>query len=137
MANASDYLESQIYNHIFRSATFSKPSNIFIGLTTDVPTDDGTYTEVADANNYSRYAEVSGDANWDTMLADGIGENLVDFTFDAATGNWGVVSGVIITDSETHSAGNVLLHGELSESKEVQNGDTFKFSASNLTIEIG
>ena len=136
MANASDYLEQQIYNHIFRDDTFSKPSNIFIGLTSDVPLDDGSYTEIADANGYARYTLVSGDARWTAHGTDGPGSNAVDFEFDVATGDWGVVSGVIITDSQTHSAGNVLLHGELTSSKTVENGDTFKFSAGNLDISI-
>lgn len=136
MASASDYLEQQIYNHIFRDDTFSKPTNIFIGLTTDVPSDDGSYTEVADANGYARYAVVSGDARWTAHGVGGPGSNAVDFEFATATGDWGTVSGVIITDSESHSGGNVLLHGELTTPREVQNGDTFKFTSGNLDVTV-
>lgn len=39
MAALSDYLESQLLNHIFRNTTFNKPSNISIALTSGVPSD--------------------------------------------------------------------------------------------------
>ena len=136
MANASDYLEQQIYNHIFRGNTFSKPSNIAIGLTSDIPLDDGTYTEIANANGYARYVSVSGDARWTEINVAGSGSNAVDFIFDAASGDWGMVSGVIITDDTAHNTGNVLLHGALTNPRNVQSGDTFKFSAGNLDVSV-
>jgi hypothetical protein len=136
MANASDYLEEQIYNHIFRDDTFSKPTNIAIGLTSDVPTDDGTFTELPDNNGYARYASVSGNARWAEINVAGSGSNAVDFEFAAATGDWGMVSGVIITDDPTYGGGNLLLHGALTNPRNVQSGDTFKFSTGNLDIGI-
>lgn len=42
MAALSDYLESQLLNHIFRSGSFSKPSSIAIALTSGVPIDSST-----------------------------------------------------------------------------------------------
>jgi len=137
MANASDYLEQAIYNHIFRDATFAKPTTIAIGLTLDVPLDDGTYTEVPNTNGYARYTNAYGDARWTEMLAAGEGENVVEFAFNPANGgDWGTVSGVIITDDPTWNTGNVLLHGALTSARNVQDGDTFKFNAGSLEITI-
>ena len=136
MASASDYLEQQIYNHIFRNATFSKPSNIAIGLTLDIPTDDGSYTEVPNANGYARYAGASGDAVWSEMTAPGSGTNDIEFAFPTATADWGMVSGVVITDNATYNGGNVLMHGTLASPRNVQTGDTFKFSAGNIDVSI-
>lgn len=133
MANASDYLEQQVFNHIFRDDTFSKPANIFIGLTLDVPTDAGAYTEV-DGLAYARYAGASGDAVW--AAHSDTSSNAIDFEWTAAGGNWGTVSGVVITDSATPSGGNVLLHGELTTPKNVQTGDVFKFAAGDLDVTI-
>lgn len=44
MAALSDYLESELLNHIFRGSTFDKPTKIAIALTGGVPldSDDGT-----------------------------------------------------------------------------------------------
>ena len=134
MANASDYLEQQIFNHIFRDDTFTKPSNIYIGLTQDVPLDDGTYTEMPDANGYARYANASGDATW--AAHSDTSSNLVEFAFPQAAGDWGTASGVIITDSATHSAGNVLMQGALTTPKLIENGDTFRFSIGDLDISV-
>ena len=39
MAAISDYLETQILNHIFRESNFSKPTNVSIALTSDVAKD--------------------------------------------------------------------------------------------------
>ena len=43
-----------------------------------------------------------------------------------------MVSGVFITDAST--AGNVLLHGSLTTSRDVQDGDVFKFNAGDLDV---
>lgn len=134
MANASNYLEQQIINHLFRASTFAKP-NPAIALTLDVPTDAG-FTEVANANGYARYAIVSGDARWDAPGVGGTTQNAVEFSFDAATGDWGTVSGVVITDSATYGGGNMLMHGTLITPKLVQNADVFKFSIGDLDISV-
>jgi hypothetical protein len=42
MTALSDYLESGILTHLFRSGSFSKPSNISIALTSDVAKDNDT-----------------------------------------------------------------------------------------------
>ena len=42
MAALSDYLESQLLNHIFRATTISKPSNVSVALTTSVSNDADT-----------------------------------------------------------------------------------------------
>ena len=49
-----------------------------------------------------------------------------------ATGDWGMVSGVIVSDHA--SAGNILLHGSLTTPRDVKNGDVFKFNAGDLDI---
>ena len=136
MANASDYLEQAIYNHIFRGDTFAKPTP-HIGLTLDVPVDSGAYLEVT-GTGYSRYVNASGDAVWDAMSAPGSGQNTIEFSFGPATEDWGTVSGVVICDDATTGQGNsnVLLRGSLSSPRNVQSGDTFKFSAGNLRIGI-
>ena len=136
MASASDYLEQQIYNHIFRDDTFAKPSTIAIALTLDVPTDDGSYTEVANVGGYARYANASGDAVWSAMTAPGSGTNDIEFAFPVATADWGMVSGVVITDNATYNGGNVLMHGTLASPRNVQTGDTFKFRAGNIDVSI-
>jgi len=86
MAALSDYLESQILNHIFRSAFFDKPSGIAIALTSGVPLDyqDGSTIpelpqSVSDGSNDipTNYARLDlgvpsgvGDEVWNTVGSD-------------------------------------------------------------------
>ena len=46
MSAASDYLESAIVNHIFRTDSFAKPATVYIALFTAAPSDSGGGTEV-------------------------------------------------------------------------------------------
>ena len=77
--------------------------------------------------SYAR-VQVTG---WDAP-SDGATQNTSAITFPTATGDWGMVSGVIVTDHA--SAGNVLLHGSLTTPRDVKNGDVFKFNAGDLDI---
>lgn len=136
MTSTSDYLEQQIFNHIFRSDTFSKPTTIAIGLCPSPPSDAG-YTELTNSgNSYARIPNASGNGVWGTHGTGGPGSNSVELSFPTATADWGWISGVIITDSNTYNAGNLLLHGALTTPKFVQNGDTFKFAIGDLDITI-
>lgn len=136
MANASNYLEQAIFDHILRSTTFAKPTTISIGLCGSPPTDAG-YTELPNTNGYARIPNASGTGVWAAHGVAGPGDNAIELSFPAATGgDWGWVSGVIICDSNTYNAGNLLLHGTLTTPKLVQNGDTFKFAIGALDVTI-
>ena len=101
----------------------------------------GAYVEVT-GGGYARYPNASGNAVWDAMTtnedAPGSGQNTIAFAFGPATADWGTVSGVVICDSATVGQGNsnVLLRGELTSPRNVQNGDTFTFSAANLKVSV-
>lgn len=88
MAALSDYLESALLNHIFRSSTFPKPSSIAIALTSGVPLDSdtgNTIPEIASGvakgsnfvtTNYKRLnlfsPSVSGTSIWNTVGVDDV-----------------------------------------------------------------
>ena len=136
MAKASDYLEQQIYNHIFRNDTFLKPSGLAIALCKDYPTD-SSYTEL-DAVDYVRQSTYSsGDSKWDAMAVAGSGFNTAEIAWSAATSDWGYASGVVFLDDPRIGAGNMLLRGNLTTPKNITNGDTFKFTALDVSITIG
>jgi hypothetical protein len=137
MANASDYLESAIYNHLFRGTTFNRPTP-YIGLTLNIPNDSGAYVEVANAGGYARIPNASGTNYWDAMTAPGSGANTGIVQFPQATLDWGTVSGVIICDAATIGQGNsnMLMWGQLASARNVQANDTFSFAAQALKISI-
>ena len=108
---ASDYLESGILNHIFRGATFSKPSNVSIALTTNIAQDSGggsTMSEVADTAAYQRVnLGAPANADWTEVgqqSASGIIDNVAAIQFPQATAAWGFVSGFAVLDVPEHGS---------------------------------
>ena len=140
MANASDYLASGLFDHIFSDRTFSKPSNIAIALTSGVLNDSqtgATIPEMANANGYARVPNASGANFWTHHSNDGPADNKSTITFPQASADWdGTVSGVVLLDSKTYGQGNVLVWGYLSNPQQVLSGNEFKFNTGNLDISI-
>ena len=87
----------------------------------------GTVTQEISGGSYSRVQVTS----WDSP-SNGATQNTSDVTFPTSSADWGMVSGVFIADAS--SGGNVLLHGSLTSSRDVKNGDVFKFNAGDLDI---
>lgn len=139
MAAMSDYLEGQIRAHIFRTASFTKPTVLAIALCTSAPVDgdtgDLTGKEVANSNGYARQTLNPLDANWTAASAtDGLTDNASAITFPVASGSWGTITHFAIIDSATWGAGNMLLHGALTTSKAIDTGDVLSFQIGDLNI---
>ena len=133
MSAMSDYLEGQIIDHLLRTGTFGKPAAIYVALFTADPTDADAGTEVT-GGSYARVAVAQLDANWNAPTAgNGLTDNIGDVTFPAPTAAWGLVTHFAIYDAST--VGNLLLHGALTASKTINNGDPApKFTAGDLDI---
>jgi hypothetical protein len=129
----SDYLEGQLRAHIFRTDSFTKPTQLHIALFTAAPNDAGGGTEVT-GGSYARVARAPSDANWTAPDATGgLTANAAAITFPAPTANWGTVTHFAIFDAS--SGGNMLFHGALSASRVINNGDAApEFAAGALTI---
>jgi|SRR5262245_15401652 len=135
MANASDYLEGQLRAHIFRTASFTKPTALYVALYTAAPSDAGGGTEVT-GGSYARQNVPPLDANWTAASStDGITTNAADITFPVPSATWGTVSHFGIHDAVT--SGNLLVWGALSSSRTINNGDPApKFLAGALSITV-
>lgn len=132
MSAMSDYLEGQLIAHIFRTASFAKPTTLALGLFTAAPSDAGGGTEVS-GNNYSRATLSPLDANWAAPSSgNGQTSNSSTITFATPSGTWGTVTHFGIFDAT--SAGNLLFWGTLTISKTINQGDTVSFPAGSLTI---
>jgi hypothetical protein len=133
MSAMSDWLEGQIRAHIFRTASFTKPSALYVALYTAAPSDSGGGTEVT-GGSYARVQRDPLDANWTAASAtDGKTDNAAAITFPAPTANWGQVTHFGIFDAST--SGNLLFWGALTQSKTVNSGDPApEFQAAALSI---
>ena len=137
MSAMTDYFESGVLNQVFRGISFSFPSTgIYVGLTSDSPSEGSPDANEISGNNYSRVHVPTGD--WNAPTADGNGQlidNNTSIDFPTATGgNWGYASGVIITDAA--SGGNVLMKGDLTTAREILEGDVFRFNANDLDVKF-
>tara|TARA_Y100000401_G_scaffold116707_1_gene123149 strand:+ start:289 stop:696 length:408 start_codon:yes stop_codon:yes gene_type:complete len=132
MSAMSTYLENALVNHVLRNTAYTTPgTSVYVGLIKYYETDKmeaGTLTSKEDFGGSYARVQVTG---WDAP-SDGATQNTGAITFPTATGDWGMVSGVIVSDHA--SAGNILLHGSLTTPRDVKNGDVFKFNAGDLDI---
>ena len=130
MAALSDYAENKLLDHLLSTTAFTMPTQVYVALYTTATDDAAGGTEVTNANAYARTA-VDFDA-----AAGGTTDLTVDCTFPVATGAWGTVTHIALTDSATHGAGNRLMHGALSVSKQIDAGDTFRILAADLDVSL-
>lgn len=145
MANFSNYSESGIIQHLFRTNTFAKPLHLAVALTRIPPTDADTGTSIDEVPNSNGYARVNLGAPADALFTDisqdalgsGTISNLSAITFPQCTGgDWGWVSGVVITNSGVWGSGMNIVHGLLTPAKLVTVNDTFSFPIGNLQFKI-
>jgi len=125
MAEMSNFLENELYDHVLRNASYTSPSNIYVSLHTADPTDAGTGTEVS-GGSYARTAVTMG------APTNGSGTNSADVQFPQATADWGTVTHIGIWDAST--SGNMLFHTPLDTSKNITTGDVFKIASGSLTV---
>lgn len=139
MSAMSDTTEVLVRAHLYRTATWAKPTVIAHALATAATTDaqtGATLTEVTNANAYARQSLNPLDANWTAASAtDGLTDNASAITFPTCTtATWGTVSHLMQADSATWGAGGSWLHGALTASKTVGVGDVFKFAIGDLDV---
>jgi hypothetical protein len=129
MSAASNYLELKLLDHALGTASFTTPSNVYLGLFTSDPTDANSGTEVSASGSAYGRQTITFDA-----AASGSAASAATVTFSAATANWGTITHIGIYDAST--GGNLLFHGAVTTSKTIESGDTFQVSAGNLTISL-
>lgn len=131
MSALSTYLENKLVDHVLRNTAYTTPgTSVYVGLVKYYIADTleaGTLTEEASGGSYARVQVTAWDA-----ASNGATANTNAITFPTASADWGMISGVIISDAA--SAGNVLLHGSLTTARDVKNGDVFKFNAGDLDV---
>ena len=154
MAAFTDFAENKLIDFLFRgqalgitgasAAAGTGPATLYLALFTAAPTDTGGGTEVT-GGSYARVSVTSAMANWAGTQAaastvassgtTGTTSNNAAVTFPAPTAAWGVVTSFGVFDAA--AAGNLLIYGNLSANKTVNNGDAApSFSAAAFTFQL-
>jgi hypothetical protein len=127
MAEMSNYLEDALINAVLRNTSYTSPTTTYLALYTSDPTDADTGTEIS-GGSYARQAITFG------APSNGTSTNSAAVEFPQATADWGIISHVAIRDAVT--SGNLLFHTALDASKTINNGDVFKITTGNLSVQL-
>jgi hypothetical protein len=129
MAAFSNYMEDAITAWINGTTFPSAPTNTYVQLYSQDPTDEGSATGAL----YTRISVASG--GW-TRGTGGAGTlsntGVITITSSAASG--ATATHVAVFDAIT--GGNLLFYGALSASKSIGVGDEVKFNALQLTLTV-
>lgn len=130
MAALSNYLRNKIIDHVLRTATFTKPTALYLALFTSATDADNGGAEVS-GGAYARVNLPPLDTNWNATQggttgassgSTGLTDNAVDINFPIPSGaNWGVITHFRVYDAIT--GGNPLIYGALGTPKTVNDGD--------------
>lgn len=141
MANFSDYMESGIIQHFFRTGSFTKPVTLALALCSGVPVDSndgGNIPELANANGYSRWL-IGPPSDAAFIVQDGLpsiaynGSGITMFTNTGS--NIGHISGFAIVTSAAYGQGQVLMHGQLTTPQTMSVGNRFIWESGSIRIE--
>jgi hypothetical protein len=130
MCSFSNYMESNILNHIFGKSNYCL-SNIYVGLLSVEPNENGTSVSEPDCPSYTRVE--TNASSWDQAL-EGMIRNVENITFSIACENWGTVTHFALFDA--FSRGNILAYGKLSPSITICSGNTPRFAPGDLMISL-
>jgi hypothetical protein len=126
----TNYLETEILDHVFAGAAYSAPGTHYLALFTAVADGEaGSVTEVSTSGTaYARVA-VSFTTSGDTTSNSGAVE------YATATGSgFGTVTHVGVYDAST--SGNLMCYATLTASKAIAAGDVFRVPAGDLDITL-
>jgi hypothetical protein len=122
----TNFLETEILDHVFAGAAYTAPSTLYLGLFTGAPGEAGGGTELS-GSAYVR-KPIAFTTSGDTT------SNNAAVEFPTATGSWGTVTHVGVFDALT--SGNLMVYATLSASKAVASGDVFRVPSGDLDITL-
>ena len=123
----TNFLETEILDHVFAGAAYTAPSTKYLALFTAIADGEaGSVTELS-GNAYARQT-VAFTTSGNTT------SNNAAVEFPTATGNWGTVTHVGVYDAST--SGNLMAYATLSASKAIDTGDVFRVPSGDLDITL-
>jgi hypothetical protein len=122
----SNYLETEILDHVFAGNAYTSPAAVYVSLHTANPDEDASGAEVSGGGYIRQAGSFSVSGNTATTTA--------AIEYPTATADYGTVTHVAIWDAE--SAGNMLAYATLTASKTISSGDVFRIPSGDLDITL-
>ena len=122
----SNYLETELLDHVFAGNAYTSPSAVYVGLFTSAPSETGGGTEVSGGSYVRKAGSFTVSGNTATTSA--------AIEWPTATASWGTITSIGIYDAST--AGNLLAYANLSASKTIASGDVFRIPTGDIDITL-
>ena len=122
----TNFLETEILDHVFAGAAYTAPSTKYLALFTGAPGETGGGTEVT-GGAYARQT-VAFTTSGNTT------SNNAAVEYPTATANYGTVTHVGVYDAS--SSGNLMAYAALSSNKTIETGDVFRVPSGDLDITL-
>jgi hypothetical protein len=135
----STYCAHKILDFLFRNQAFTPPAT-YIGLVTVNPVDASTGASITEpsGNNYARKLvdHVAGTSPTWAAAVNNLVDNVHAITFATPSGSWGLITGMVVIDSITAGAGNVLFYEDTVTDQTPDNGDTVQIAAGAFDVTL-
>lgn len=122
----TNYLETEILDHVFGGAAYSAPGTLYVGLFTSAPGEAGGGVEVSGGGYVRQSAAFTVTGN--------TASNNASIEYPTATASYGTVTHVGIFDAA--SGGNLMAYASLTASKAIDTGDVFRIPTGDLDITL-
>ena len=124
----SNFLETEILDHVFAGAAYTAPSTHYLALFTAAPGETGGGTEVTTSGTAYVRKAVAFTTTGNTT------SNSAAVEYPTATASFGTVTHVGVFDALT--SGNLMAYATLSSSKAIATGDVFRVPTGDLDITL-
>ena len=125
MSALSDYLENQMMQWALTANAVTRPTAWYVALYSAAPGESGGGTEIS-GGGYARVA-----ATWNVVNNQGM--NTAELAFPSSI-DWPAITHVGILDAPT--GGNLHWYGALTAPRDPSSGDTIRFAAGQLVLEL-
>ena len=136
MAILTDSMERALLDHIFGKTEYTRPSSLWMGLSTTAFTDSDSasaaYAKEPSGNAYAR-VQVDHKIKYNSGNEDLRNTSSIDWA--EATGAWGDIEYWGIFDG-TSSTDDLVMHGSFSAATTVSSGDQFRISTGDFEINF-
>lgn len=130
-------LAKALLDHYFMKTAKSQPSNLWVGLSSTIPAEDGTNFTEPSGGSYGRVSTAGTDWNAATTADPSLLDNANLVDFGIASADW--ASGADLTHVgifEASSGGVPTITAALDTPKPVLNGDPVSFPAGDLNFTL-
>ena len=129
MGQLTNFTEKKILDHVLKTASYSPPATVYLGLSTADPIHDGSGWADPTYTGYARKAITFGAAGSRAIAQSGT------VNFDACSGGSSTVGWWGIWD-QLAAGGNLLAYGSLSAAKSIVTGNTPSIASGQVTVSF-